>query len=91
MGSARIDATHTTGGVMAKGLILVVAASIAIGLAVGLAAGRLIGTGAFAAAFVLGAILVVLRRNQKDLRELEQGLVPPEVDQALGEPPPPER
>jgi hypothetical protein len=38
---------------------------------------------------VVGAILVVLRRNQKDLHELEQGLVPDAVDEALGEPPPP--
>lgn len=76
---------------MAKGLILVLAAGIAAGLAVGFAAGRLAGIGAFVAVAVVGAILVVLRRNQEDLRELEQGLVSPEVDQALGEPPPPER
>jgi hypothetical protein len=73
---------------MAKALLLVLAASIVIGLVVGFVAGRLPGTGAFAAAFVLGAILVVLRRNQKDLRELEAGLVPDKVDEALGEPPP---
>ncbi len=69
---------------MWKALVLVLAASIAIGIAVGFAAGRLEGIGAFAAAFVAGAIFVVLRRNQKDLRELEAGLVPDEVDQALG-------
>lgn len=76
---------------MAKALILVVAASIAVGLVVGFAAGRLPGTGAFAAAFVLGAVLVVLRRNQKDLRELEAGLPPGEVGDAITDAPRPER
>jgi hypothetical protein len=75
---------------MAKALVLVLAASIAVGLAVGFAAGRLPGIGACVAVAVVGAILVVLRRNQKDLRELEQRLVPDEVDRALGDAPPPE-
>ena len=73
---------------MAKTLILVVAASIVIGLVVGFAAGRLPGIGAFVAVAVVGAILVVLRRNQKDLRELEQGLASDELDRAPGEAPP---
>ena len=76
---------------MARTLIFVLAASIAIGLVVGFAVGRLAGAGAFAASALLGAVGVVLRRNQQDLHELEAGLVPPEVDQALGEAPPPER
>lgn len=75
---------------MTKQFMLVLAAGIAVGLAVGFAAGRLPGLGAFVAVAVGGAILVVLRRNQKDLRELEQGMVPDEVDRALGEAPPPE-
>jgi hypothetical protein len=75
---------------MAKALVLVLAASIAVGLAVGFVAGRLPGIGACVAVAVVGAILVVLRRNQKDLRELEQRLVPDEVDRALGDAPPPE-
>lgn len=74
---------------MAKALIFVVAAGIAVGLAVGFAAGRLPGVGAFVAVAVVGAILVVLRRNQEDLHQLERGLVPDQVDEALGEPPPP--
>lgn len=76
---------------MTKQFMLVLAASIAVGLAVGFAAGRLAGIGACVAVAVVGAILVVLRRNQKDLRELEQGQVPDPVDEALGEPPPPGR
>jgi hypothetical protein len=37
----------------------------------------------------IGAIGVVLVRNQKDLRELEHGHVPEEVDRAPGDAPPP--
>lgn len=73
---------------MGKGLIGVLAVSLVIGLAVGFAVGRLPGVGAFAAAALIGAMLVVLRRNQQDLRELEAGIVPDEVDQALGHEPP---
>ena len=69
---------------MAKGMVLVLAASAVIGLVAGFAAGRLAGMGAFVAAALLGAIVVVLRRNQKDLRVLEAGLVHDEVDDALG-------
>lgn len=75
---------------MTKEFLLVLAASVVIGLAVGLAAGRLAGVGAFAAGVVLGATVVVLRRNQTDLHDLERGLVPPEVDEALEHAPRPE-
>lgn len=74
---------------MGKRLILVLALSVVIGVIVGFTAGRLPGAGAFAAAALIGAVIVVLRRNQQDLRELEAGLVPDEVDDALGEPHPP--
>lgn len=73
---------------MSRALILVLATGVAAGLIVGWVAGRLAGVGAFAAVALLGAIAVVLRRNQQDLRELEAGLVPDEVDDALGEHPP---
>ena len=76
---------------MAKALLLVLAVSIAIGVIVGFVAGRLPGTGAFAAALVLGAVLVVLRRNQEDLRELEAGLPPGEVGDAMEHASRPER
>lgn len=76
---------------MAKALILVVAAGIAVGLAVGFAAGRLAGIGAFVAVAVVGAILVVLRRNQEDLHELEAGLPPGEVGDAIEHASRPER
>jgi hypothetical protein len=74
---------------MAKKLMVVLAASLVVGIVVGLAAGRTAGAGAFAAAAVIGAIVVVLRRNQQDLRELEAGLSIPEVEDALGHTPPP--
>ena len=41
-------------------------------------------------AHVVGGLIVVLWRNQQDLHELEAGRVPPEVDRALGDAPPPE-
>lgn len=74
---------------MTKKLMLVLAAAIAIGIVVMLVAGRLAGVGAFAAAALIGAVIVVLRRNQQDLRELEAGLAIPEVEDALGHAPPP--
>lgn len=74
---------------MAKKLMMVLAVSLAIGLVVGFAAGRLAGVGAFTAAALIGVLVVVLRRNQQDLRDLEAGRVPPEVDDALGDAPPP--
>jgi hypothetical protein len=36
---------------------------------------------------LIGTTIVVLKRNQKD--GLEQGLLPDEVDRALGDAPPP--
>lgn len=74
---------------MAKKLMIVLAASLVLGIVVALVAGRTVGAGAFVAAAVIGAIVVVLRRNQQDLRELEAGRTIPAVEDALGEPPPP--
>ncbi|HEX6912197.1 MAG TPA: hypothetical protein VF142_17470 [Longimicrobium sp.] len=37
-----------------------------------------------------GGLILVLRRNQRDLHDLQAGRVPPEVDRALGGAPPPE-
>lgn len=55
----------------------VLALSVVIGLVVvALVAGAAAGTGAFAAAGVIGAIIVVLWRNHRDRRELERALVP---------------
>ena len=77
---------------MAKKLMVVLAVSVVLGIVVTLVAGRMAGAGSFAAAAVVGAIIVVLRRNQQDLRDLEAGLAIPEVEDALGHtPPPPER
>jgi ABC-type branched-subunit amino acid transport system permease subunit len=74
---------------MTKKLMIVLAVSLAIGIVVGLFAGRTPGVGAFVAAAVIGAVIVVLRRNQQDLRDLEAGLAIPEVEDALGHAPPP--
>lgn len=74
---------------MAKRLMIVLAVSIAAGLLVAMAWGTYPGVGVFAAAALIGAVYVVLRRNQQDLHDLERGIVPPEVDDALGQPPPP--
>jgi hypothetical protein len=74
---------------MAKKLMVVLAVSVVLGIVVTLVAGRTAGAGAFAAAALIGAVIVVLRRNQQDLRELEAGLAIPEVEDALGHEPPP--
>ncbi len=73
---------------MGRKALVVLAASLAAGLIARAAWGGFAGAGALAAVAVAGALWIVLRRNQKDLRELEAGRVPPEVDRALGEPPP---
>lgn len=61
---------------MLNRLVGVLALGIVIGLVVALAAGASAGIGAFAAAGVIGAIIVVLWRNQRDRKELERALVP---------------
>lgn len=61
---------------MLNRLLGVLALSIVVGLVVALVAGPSAGTGAFAAAGVIGAIVVVLWRNHRDRTELERALVP---------------
>lgn len=61
---------------MLNRLVGVLALSVVIGLVVAVVAGAAAGTGAFAAAGVIGAIIVVLWRNHRDRQELERALVP---------------
>jgi ABC-type branched-subunit amino acid transport system permease subunit len=70
-------------------MLMVVGLAVLCGIVAGLVWGRLVGTGLGTALALIGAIVVVLVRNQKDLHELEQGRVPEEVDRALGDAPPP--
>lgn len=73
---------------MAKGLMGVMLAAVLAGLAAGWVWGRLPGVGVFAAVAVLGAMVLVLRRNQRDLHALEAGVPPGDVGDAIPEPPP---
>lgn len=66
----------------------VLAFSIVTGLAVGILAGTLPGIGAFAVAAVLGSIVVMLWRSQRDREELERGLVPVPIHRVVGDEPP---
>lgn len=62
---------------MMKRILAVLAVSVLLGMVVGVLAGRLPGVGVFAGAAVLGSIVVVLGRNQRDLGELERRLARP--------------
>jgi hypothetical protein len=59
---------HRLAGALALGAV--------IGLVVSLVAGAAAGIGAFAAAGVVGGILVVSWRNHRDRGEVERALVP---------------
>lgn len=61
---------------MLNHLMGVLALSVVMGPVVAVVAGASAGTGAFAAASVIGAIIVVLLRNDRDRKELERALVP---------------
>lgn len=74
---------------MVNRLLMVVGLAVLCGIVAGLVWGRLVGAGLGTAMALIGAIIVVLVRNQKDLHELEHGHVPEEVDRALGNAPPP--
>ena len=73
---------------MMRRILAVLAVSVVVGIATGVLAGPLPGIGVFAGAAVLGSIAVVLWRNQRDLEDLERGLVPPPADRVAGEDPP---
>ena len=75
---------------MAKRMMMVLALGAAAALAAWALWGGFVAAGVLAVALVLGGMLIVLRRNQRDLHDLEAGRVPPEVNRALGDAPPPE-
>lgn len=69
---------------MGRQLLVVIVIGLVCGMGAGLAWGRLAGAGVGILVTVVGATILVLRRNQKDLDELEHGHVPRPVDRALG-------
>jgi hypothetical protein len=73
---------------MGMRLVLVLAIALAAGVAAGSMWDRLTGVGVFAATAVVGAMVLVLRRNQRDLQEMEAGLPPGQVGDAISERPP---
>lgn len=75
---------------MAAKMMVVLALSVVAGLIARAVWGGYAGAGTLAAVLVLGGLILVLRRNQQDLHDLEEGRVPPEVNRALGDAPPPE-
>jgi uncharacterized membrane protein YccC len=69
---------------MAKQLLIVIGVGVLCGVGAGLVWGRLVGASLGILVAVVGATVAVLRRNRKDLGELERGYVPGAVDRALG-------
>jgi hypothetical protein len=63
---------------MAMKMVIVLALGVVAGLLARAAWGGYAGAGAFAATLVVGGLVVVLRRNQRDLHEPLEGRVPPE-------------
>ena len=65
--------------------MFVLAIAIAAGVASRLAWGTAVGVGAGALVLLVGAVLLVLRRNQADLEALERGRLAEEIDDVLGD------
>ena len=70
---------------MARRLLLAFAIALVVGAGAGLVRDTAIGVTAGIAVAVVGVTVAVLRRNQKDLHELERGEVPEPIDRVLGE------
>ena len=70
---------------MAKRLLIVLGAGLICGIGAGIVWDSRIGVSIGLLLAVLGTILVVLRRNEQDLEELERGQVPDAIDKALGD------
>ena len=69
---------------MARQLLVAIGIGVLCGVGAGLAWSQVVGVGVGILVAVLGATVAVLRRNRKDLDELEQGHVPEAVNRALG-------
>ena len=74
---------------MAGKTVIVLVLAVLAGVLARAVWGGYAGAGAFAAVLVAGGLGIVLRRNHRDRAELAAGRVPPEVDRALGDAPPP--
>ena len=61
---------------MAKAMLAVVVLGVALGFGTSTIWGGLTGVAAGALVIVLGAVVLTLRRNQQDLREIESGKDP---------------
>jgi hypothetical protein len=69
---------------MGRSLLIVLAVGVLLGFAAGRLWGRWVGVGVGVLAIVAAAVVLVLRRNQTDLRELEMGKTPGEGDDLPG-------
>jgi uncharacterized membrane protein YccC len=74
---------------MVRQLLIAIGVGVLVGVGAGLVWGRLVGASLGILVAVVGATIAVLRRNHKDLDELEHGHVPGAVDRALGNEDPP--
>jgi hypothetical protein len=70
---------------MTRAMVVVVVVGVLLGLAAHALWGPRVGVGAGSLVIVVGAVALVLRRNQGDLRELEEGRLREEVEQVLGD------
>lgn len=74
----------TTKSNFGRNLILAILAGLLAGGAVWITLGSRAGVAAGFATAVVGAVLAMLRRNQRDLSDLKGGHVPGPVNEALG-------
>ena len=72
-------------GTMGRRVLAVAGVSLLAGALIGLVAGRGPGVAGGMLLLMLGLVAVVLRRNHKDLEELEHGGEPSPLDRALAE------
>lgn len=70
---------------MMKRILMAIAVAAVGGIVAGLFVGQRAGVSIGLLIGVLGVVFAVLRRNQKDLHELQHGHVPDPVNRALGE------
>ncbi|CAA9329579.1 MAG: hypothetical protein AVDCRST_MAG68-2421 [uncultured Gemmatimonadetes bacterium] len=70
---------------MMKRLLIALVVAVVCGAVAGAVWGQRVGASAGILALVIGSVVAVLVRNQKDLHEMQQGHVPEPVDRALGD------
>ena len=74
---------------MARQLLVAIGIGVLCGVGAGLAWRRAVGVAVGVLVAAIGATVAVLRRNRRDLDDLEHGHVPEAVDRALGDEPRP--